>query len=354
MDKLAGDRAAGRALHPGPAARQPAAALLRRCWTGSRATPTARPACSTRLLGKRRRRRLQRAQPRPGARRCSREPDMKRLDAFNADGIYVLPETVSELPPVGGILTAGAGNPLSHVQLLARNLGIPNVAIDEALLPDAAPPRRQAHRAGGEPRRPGGARRGRPGVGRGRSAEDEGEPERRDVRGRPAASSTSRGATWSTSTSCAPTIRAASSAPRRPRSASCARASRTRWCRASAFPSACTAQVVMDRPYKNTGKTFYEWMVERFRELEALPAGSPEAAKASEALRAEIYDHHPQHRSRPALPRAAARGDGQGVRRRLQGRRVRAHPTPTSRTCPASPARASTSPCPTWSASTTS
>ncbi len=51
------------------------------------------------------------------------------------EGIYLLPETVSDLPPVAGILTAGEGNPLSHVQLLARNLGIPNVAVDRSLLP---------------------------------------------------------------------------------------------------------------------------------------------------------------------------------------------------------------------------
>ncbi|MEE8303659.1 MAG: PEP/pyruvate-binding domain-containing protein, partial [Candidatus Tectomicrobia bacterium] len=58
--------------------------------------------------------------------------------AFDANGIYLLPETLSELPPVAGILTAGEGNPLSHVQLLARNLGIPNVSIDEALIPRLA------------------------------------------------------------------------------------------------------------------------------------------------------------------------------------------------------------------------
>ncbi len=57
------------------------------------------------------------------------------LESFDRQGIYLLPETVSELPPVGGILTAGSGNPLSHVQLLARNLGIPNVGVDESLLP---------------------------------------------------------------------------------------------------------------------------------------------------------------------------------------------------------------------------
>jgi len=53
---------------------------------------------------------------------------------LDPDGIYLLSETVSELPPVAGILTAGEGNPLSHVQLLARNLGIPNVGVDQSLL----------------------------------------------------------------------------------------------------------------------------------------------------------------------------------------------------------------------------
>jgi hypothetical protein len=56
-------------------------------------------------------------------------PDMRRVGEFREDGIYLLPETVAELPPVAGILTAGEGNPLSHVQLLARNLGVPNVAV---------------------------------------------------------------------------------------------------------------------------------------------------------------------------------------------------------------------------------
>jgi len=57
-------------------------------------------------------------------------------DDFVPQGIYLLPETIAALPPVAGILTAGEGNPLSHVQLLARNLGIPNVTVDESLLPE--------------------------------------------------------------------------------------------------------------------------------------------------------------------------------------------------------------------------
>ncbi|MFK8067528.1 MAG: PEP/pyruvate-binding domain-containing protein [Gammaproteobacteria bacterium] len=56
------------------------------------------------------------------------------VSKFDRDGIYLLPETIADLPPVAGILTSGEGNPLSHVQLLARNLGIPNVSIDHVLI----------------------------------------------------------------------------------------------------------------------------------------------------------------------------------------------------------------------------
>ena len=62
-----------------------------------------------------------------------------RVSKYDRNGIYLLPETVADLPPVAGILTAGEGNPLSHVQLLARNLGIPNVFIDETLIAKLRP-----------------------------------------------------------------------------------------------------------------------------------------------------------------------------------------------------------------------
>ncbi|MFW5791797.1 MAG: PEP/pyruvate-binding domain-containing protein [Desulfohalobiaceae bacterium] len=45
--------------------------------------------------------------------------------------IAMLPATTDDLPRVAGIITRGRGNILSHVQLLARNLGIPNVAVEE-------------------------------------------------------------------------------------------------------------------------------------------------------------------------------------------------------------------------------
>jgi len=54
--------------------------------------------------------------------------------AIDPQSIYVIPETVSDLAPMAGILTLDSGNALSHTQLLAANLGIPNATIPSALL----------------------------------------------------------------------------------------------------------------------------------------------------------------------------------------------------------------------------
>jgi len=62
---------------------------------------------------------------------------------WDPEAIYILPATATELLPLAGILTLGEGNALSHVQLLARNLGIPNVAMDAHLLPQVTPRRGQ-------------------------------------------------------------------------------------------------------------------------------------------------------------------------------------------------------------------
>ena len=56
--------------------------------------------------------------------------DLAQAALTSPSDIVVLPETIAELKPVAGILTLGEGNALSHVQLLARNFGIPNVAIN--------------------------------------------------------------------------------------------------------------------------------------------------------------------------------------------------------------------------------
>jgi len=50
-------------------------------------------------------------------------------------GIYVIPQTAADLKPMAGILTLDSGNALSHTQLLAANLGIPNAVIPSRLLP---------------------------------------------------------------------------------------------------------------------------------------------------------------------------------------------------------------------------
>lgn len=64
-----------------------------------------------------------------GRLRIATEDELQKGGRFGRDEIVVLPRTVSELEPVAGILTLAEGNLLSHVQLLARNLGIPNASL---------------------------------------------------------------------------------------------------------------------------------------------------------------------------------------------------------------------------------
>ncbi len=48
---------------------------------------------------------------------------------YSPQKIYVIEHPPADLKPVAGILTVSAGNMVSHVQLLARNLGIPNATL---------------------------------------------------------------------------------------------------------------------------------------------------------------------------------------------------------------------------------
>ncbi len=48
---------------------------------------------------------------------------------FDKNKIYVFGTPPSDLKPVSGIVSVSEGNPVSHIQLLARNLGIPNAVI---------------------------------------------------------------------------------------------------------------------------------------------------------------------------------------------------------------------------------
>ncbi|MEE9142609.1 MAG: PEP/pyruvate-binding domain-containing protein [Gammaproteobacteria bacterium] len=62
--------------------------------------------------------------------------ELESLPGQGPDTIVIVPETVAELPAVAGILTENEGNILSHVQLLARNLGVPNVVVRPELMPE--------------------------------------------------------------------------------------------------------------------------------------------------------------------------------------------------------------------------
>ncbi len=75
-----------------------------------------------------------------GALRVVSEAELAAGARLDPADIVVLPATVAELSPVAGILTIAEGNALSHVQMLARNLGIPN-----AVLPPGVRDRVAAH-----------------------------------------------------------------------------------------------------------------------------------------------------------------------------------------------------------------
>ena len=121
-------------------------------------------------------RRRQRARPaRPLRRRrsrptCARSTRASRSDGcgsrrsaggYTRDEIVALPETPADLDPAAGILTQGEGNVLSHVQLLARALGIPNVVLGPSAYAKVEAARRPAgvlHRHAGRARHPEGGR----------------------------------------------------------------------------------------------------------------------------------------------------------------------------------------------------
>ena len=214
-------------------------------------------------------------------------PDMKRLDDLRADGIYVLPETVADLPPVAGILTAGAGNPLSHVQLLARNLGVPNVAVDPSLLPELRANDRRpivlAVSAAGlvEISADGPRWDGVFGKEAKPDANVTFEPDlaKLDLSRKDFVSLTE--------------LRASDSGrivgPKAAKLGELKAHFPDRVAPGVGIPFGLYRAAVLDRPYRNSGKTVYQWMVESFRRLEAMPAGSPEANAFAEKLRAEIY-----------------------------------------------------------------
>jgi hypothetical protein len=243
-------------------------------------------------------------------------PDMKRVEDFRPDGIYVLPETVADLPPLAGILTTGAGNPLSHVQLLARNLGIPNVAVDESLLPELR--RNDGKRivlavspAGLVEINEDGPRWDAVfGVDRKPEQSIMFEPDLKklDLSKRDFVSLEQ--------------LRASDSGrivgPKAAKLGELKSHFPDRVAPGVGIPFGLYRATVLDKPYGNSGKTVYEWMVESFRRLEALPAGSPEATAFAENLRAEIYsiiiNTDPGPKFREGLRAAMAREFGADFR----------------------------------------
>jgi hypothetical protein len=219
-------------------------------------------------------------------------------DKLDPHGIYLLPETITDLPPVAGILTAGEGNPLSHVQLLARNLGIPNVGVDENLLPKIATHDGQKVVLAVSP------------AGLVELAQD--------------------GERWNTvfgedNAQQAVVIRPdldkldltvrdfidlealrASDSGRivGPKAAKLGEL-RSHFPEAVApglaIPFGVFREVVLEQPYHGTDQTVFDWMVTQYRRLEALPVDSALRREATETFRAELYEMVAQARLDPAF-----------------------------------------------------
>jgi hypothetical protein len=212
-------------------------------------------------------------------------PDMARIGEFSRDGIYLLPETVAELPPVAGILTAGEGNPLSHVQLLARNLGIPNVAVAPAALDrlhayDGQAVVMAVSAAGVVDIQPDGPEWDAYFDTQGESGDVVIRPdlEKLDLTVRSFINLDQLRADDSGRTV----------GPKAAKLGELRHAFPDKVAPGVAIPFGMFREVVLDRPYKGGPRSVFQWMVDEFRRIEALPAAQQDAQY--EKLRAELYD----------------------------------------------------------------
>ena len=214
-------------------------------------------------------------------------PDLARIEEFDPADIYLLPETVSDLPPIAGILTAGEGNPLSHVQLLARNLGIPNVSVNEDLIARleahdgeqvvlAVSPSGLVELAGFDDRW---AKR----LGEDATSSD--------VVIRPDLAKLDLSVqAFISLDDLRATDSGRSVGPKAAKLGELRRAFPESVAPGVAIPFGAFKAEVLDRPYRDTGQSVYEWMVGRYRALAALPADAPEREAKTAAFRAELYD----------------------------------------------------------------
>jgi hypothetical protein len=224
--------------------------------------------------------------------------DADTQDTLDPHGIYLLPETITDLPPVAGILTAGEGNPLSHVQLLARNLGIPNVGVDENLLPkikahDAQKVVLAVSPAGlVELARDGdrwNAVFGEDGAQQAvviRPDLDKLDLSVRDFIDLDALRASDSGRIVGPKAAKLGELRSHFPEAVAP---------------GLAIPFGVFRETVLEQPYRDTDQTVFDWMVAQYRRLEALPVDSAQRREATEAFRAELYDLVAHARLDPAF-----------------------------------------------------
>ena len=214
-------------------------------------------------------------------------PDLAQLDKFRSDGIYLLPETVSDLPPVAGIMTAGEGNPLSHIQLLARNLGIPNVSVNEDLIPrfDAHDGKRMvlAVSPAGLVELADDDARWDAVFGQGESTQTaliKPDLEKLDLQVTDFISLDNLNASDSGRIVGPKAAKLGELRHHFPAAVA----------PGVAIPFGSFRETVLEQSYQDSGKTVYAWMVEQYRTIDKLPAGSDEQKKQAERFRAELYD----------------------------------------------------------------
>jgi hypothetical protein len=214
-------------------------------------------------------------------------PDLSEHAAFETHGIYLLPETISELPPVAGIMTAGEGNPLSHVQLLARNLGIPNVGVDEQLIPSI---RKHDGKAVVMAVSPAGLVELGPDDASweavfGKDKQETGAAIRPDLEKLDLSVKNFLNLDG---------LRADDSGrvvgPKAAKLGELRHAYPDAVAQGVAIPFGVFKETVLDKPYDNTGKTVFEWMVEQYRHIQSMPEDSAGRRDFTEKFRAEVYE----------------------------------------------------------------